>query len=92
MNVSSIASMHPYSHYTSAFLVLAVATCFSGDSQVQLLDGNWKAIGELQPGDLLSAYDGSKLVSTEFIMTIDRHSSMNSKSTNRIYSLISDSF
>jgi hypothetical protein len=60
-------------HVFSFFLV----ACFSGDSQVQLLNGTWKTIGELQPGDRVHAYDGSKLVSAELIMMLDRHSSTN---------------
>jgi hypothetical protein len=68
--------------------------CFSGDSQVQLFNGTWKIIGELQPGDHVYAYNGSKLVSAELIMMLDRHSFKNGKEMNRIYplSLISNLF
>jgi len=49
--------------------------CFSGDSLVKLSNGEDKRIDSINIGDQILTIDQSKLISTDVIMILDKHSS-----------------
>ncbi|CAF4234884.1 unnamed protein product [Rotaria sordida] len=64
--IDSSASDHDDDHHDGG------SKCFSGDSLIQLSNGEYKEIGNLQSGDEITTIDQSKIISTEMIMMLDK--------------------
>ncbi|CAF3480748.1 unnamed protein product [Rotaria sp. Silwood1] len=54
----------------------AVAYCFSDDMLVTLTTGQRIPIGKLRAGDKLLTIDGSKIITSEMVMMLDKHASI----------------
>ncbi|CAF1444448.1 unnamed protein product [Rotaria sordida] len=64
--IDSSTSDHDDDHHDGG------SKCFSGDSLIQLSNGEYKEIGNLQSGDEITTIDQSKIISTEMIMMLDK--------------------
>ncbi|CAF4653388.1 unnamed protein product, partial [Rotaria sp. Silwood2] len=67
-----------HSSYGSSASATATATvyCFSSDTLVTLATGHRIPIGQLRTGDKLLTIDRSKIITSEMIMMLDKHTSM----------------